>query len=352
MMLGAMIDAGLDLGDLKRELAKLPVRGYRLTARRIRKGAIACTKVDVHIPHSHHHTKASDILKMIRRSRLSVKERAIRIFTVLAESEGKIHGISPDRVEFHEVGAIDSIVDIVGTCVGLELLGIETLFCSRVPITRGTVHCQHGLLPLPGPATLDLLKGFPTTYVDLDRELVTPTGASILKALTSRAGWMPPMTLGAVGYGAGDQEIEGRPNVLRIMIGEEARGESDLIWQVDTNLDDTSGEEVGYLFEKLFEAGALDVYTTPIQMKKSRPAIKLSVLVSPDRLVRIEQVLRGSSDASGAIQIASRYRHCSHTLWTDSGQARGAQRRAFEILTGIRGHGGRCAEGGRFAASR
>jgi uncharacterized protein (TIGR00299 family) protein len=258
------------------------------------KGCIAATKVDVRIDHHHHHhhTPLKAILGLIRKSGLPapVKERASRVFTTLGRAEGKIHGMDPLKVAFHEVGAVDSIVDIVGSCLGLHLLGIERLHCSKVPVARGEIRTHHGVLPNPGPATMALLPGFPLAPVDLDREIVTPTGAALLASLVEDPGRLPEMTLETEAYGAGDWDLPERPNVVRLLVGRAASPEeSDLVYLVETNLDDTPGEVVGYLFEKLFAAGALDVYTTPIQMKKSRPATKLSALVPPSARARVEE---------------------------------------------------------------
>lgn len=294
MILGALVDAGASVGKIASELKKLPLRGFSVSARRVMKGPIGATKFTVRVTghgHSHHHTRAADILKMIRKSRLEngVKENAVAIFTRLARAEGKVHRISPARVEFHEVGAVDSIVDIVGACIALSLLGIRRLRCSRFPVTHGSVRTQHGDFPIPGPATLELLKGWPVTSLDIDRELVTPTGAAILTTLAEKSPQAPEMILEKTGYGAGDFDLGDRPNVLRVLVGESAVSErSDLIWVLETNLDNVSGETVGYVMDRLMNEGALDVYATPITMKKSRPAVKLSVLVSESARKKIE----------------------------------------------------------------
>jgi len=314
--LGALVDAGLPLAELKRGLASLPLKGYALSSRRVLKHAVSATKVDVTIkgekqkPHSHEHdghhhhdqdhdhghshTALKDILALIKRSGLPapVKERASDCFVRLGKVEGRIHGVGPMKVTFHEVGAIDSIVDIVGSCLGFHLLGVEEVYCSRVPIPHGEILTRHGRLPNPGPAAMGLLQGFPLIPVDIDREILTPTGAALLATFVREPGIFPDMTLTAMGWGAGHWDLPQRANVSRLLLGEKTSPEeSDAVWLIETNLDNAPGELVGYLFEKLLAAGAVDVYTTPIQMKKSRPGVKVSVLAAPSRRTALEEIL-------------------------------------------------------------
>jgi hypothetical protein len=309
MTLGALVDAGLPLTELRKGLARLPLKGYRLSARRVLKGAISATKVTVRIDeaaHRHLHTPLKTILGLIRRSGLpaAVKERASDVFLRLGRAEGRIHGVDPMKVEFHEVGTVDSIVDIVGACLGFHLLGVQELYCSRVPVARGEIRTHHGALPNPGPATVALLNGFPLTPLELDREVVTPTGAALLASLVRQPGRFPEMVLTASGYGAGDWDLPERANVVRLLVGEAASPEeSDAVYLVETNLDNVAGELVGYLYEKLFAAGALDVYSTPILMKKSRPAIKISVLVPPSRRAQVEAVLLRETPTFGVRRV-------------------------------------------------
>jgi uncharacterized protein (TIGR00299 family) protein len=337
--LGALVDAGLPLAELKRGLAKLPLKGYALSSRRVMKHAIAATKVDVTIagqrqkPHSHErhdhdhdhghdhghdhchehphdhghsHTSLKEILALIKKSGLPapVKASASDCFLRLGKVEGAIHGVDPLKVSFHEVGAVDSIVDIVGSCLGLHLLGIEEVYCSRVPIAHGEIQTRHGRLPNPGPAALGLLRGFPMVPVDIDREILTPTGAALLATFVREPGRFPDMTLSAIGWGAGEWDLPQRANVARVLLGERASSdESDSICLVETNLDNASGELVGYLFEKLFAAGAVDVYTTAIQMKKSRPGVKVSVLVAPSKRAAVEDVLLRETPTFGVRRV-------------------------------------------------
>jgi uncharacterized protein (TIGR00299 family) protein len=309
MTLGALVDTGLPLAELRKGLARLPLKGYRLSARRVLKGAISATKVTVRVDepaHRHAHTPLKTILGLIRRSGLpsAVKERASDVFLRLGRAEGRIHGVDPMKVEFHEVGAVDSIVDIVGACLGFHLLGVEEVYCSRVPVTRGEIRTHHGALPNPGPATIALLNGFPLTPLDLDREVVTPTGAALLASLVRRPGRFPEMVLTASGYGAGDWDLPERANVVRLLVGEAASAEeSDAVFLVETNLDNVAGELVGYLYEKLFAAGALDVYSTPILMKKSRPAVKISVLTPPSRRAAVEALLLRETPTFGVRRV-------------------------------------------------
>jgi uncharacterized protein (TIGR00299 family) protein len=318
--LGALVDAGLPLADLKRGLAKLPLKGYSISSRRVMKHAVAATKVDVTIagerqkPHSHEHddlhhhphghdhdhdhghshTSLKHILGLIKRSGLPapVKESASDCFLRLGKVEGAIHGVDPMKVSFHEVGAVDSIVDIVGACLGFHLLGIRELHCSRVPIAHGEIRTRHGRLPNPGPAAMGLLKGFPMVPVDIDREILTPTGAALLATFVRDPGRFPDMTLTSIGWGAGEWDLPQRANVARILIGEKASAdETDAVYLIETNLDNAPGDLVGYLFDKLLAAGALDVYTTPIQMKKSRPGVKVSVLAAPSARTAVEEIL-------------------------------------------------------------
>ncbi len=307
MMLGALVDAGLPAAELRRGLARLPVRGYAISTRRVTRGALRATKVDVRVGRAgHHHTPLKKILSLIRQSRLpsKVKERASDVFLRLGRAEGRIHGVDPMKVEFHEVGSVDSIIDVVGSCLGLHILGIERLYCSRIPVARGEIRAHHGAMPNPAPATMTLLRGFPLTPVDVDHEIVTPTGAAILAALAADPGRFPQMSLEAEGYGAGQNDIPGRPNVARILLGRTAGPEeSDVVFLIETNLDDTPGEVVGYLFERLFAAGALDVFATPIQMKKSRPGTKLSALAPPAARAAVEEIILRETPTFGIRRV-------------------------------------------------
>lgn len=307
MTLGALVDAGLPLAEIKKGLSSLGLKGYTLARRTVMKGSVRATKVDVRVKaHGHHHTPLKAILALVKRSGLptAVKGAATEVFLRLGVAEGRIHGMDPMKVEFHEVGAVDSVVDIVGSCLGLHAMGIGRLHCSRVPVAHGEIRMHHGRLPNPGPAALELLRGFPLAPLDVDRELVTPTGAALLAALAHDPGRLPEMTLERIGYGAGDWDLGERPNIVRLLVGTASSPEeSDAVYLLETNLDNVSGELVGYLFEKLFKAGAADVYTTAIQMKKSRPAVKLSVLVPPSRRPAVEELLLRETPTFGVRRV-------------------------------------------------
>src|SRR5882724_9559128 len=299
MIMGALVDAGAPFEALRHELAKLGLEGFTLERREVMKGAFRAAKVDVHIhdhdhaggetghehetPHGRHRhpdRNLPSILDLIAASGLnaSVKANAARIFTRLAEAEARVHGTSVDQVHFHEVGAVDAIVDVTGACIGLHLLGVDAVHCSALPVGGGFVTGAHGRIPIPGPGTAELLKGFPVVDTGVKRELVTPTGAAILTTLSASAGAMPAMTVEAVGYGAGTMELE-TPNVLRVFVGETAeQAATETILQVETTVDDMSPQLYEPLMERLFEAGALDVHLTPVLMKKSRPGVVVTAL--------------------------------------------------------------------------
>jgi hypothetical protein len=230
-----------------------------------------------------------------------VKEKALAVFAALAEAEGKVHGLTPEEVHFHEVGAADSIVDIVGTAIGLEYLGITQLACAPLPMARGWVECAHGKLPLPGPAVMELARGIPCYGVGLTQELVTPTGAAMVKALCREFGPLPPMTISAVGYGSGTQQLlNGQPNLLRLILGQSlAVQEAQTVEVIETHLDDWSPEGFPYLCERLFDLNALDVALAPIQMKKGRPGFLLTVLADPAHAFNIKQCILSETTAIG-----------------------------------------------------
>ncbi|MFQ5646520.1 MAG: nickel pincer cofactor biosynthesis protein LarC [bacterium] len=294
MTLGALIDLGANIKSIERELGKLKLKGYALSAQRCRRNGLAGIRFKVTLEGDPPTRHLKDILPLIDNSDLkpSVKKSAARIFTHLAEAEAKVHGTDIENIHFHEVGAVDAIVDIVGSCVAFDLLGVERVYCSNLRVGRGTAKTGHGLIPTPGPATLELLQGM-TTYSDgTDGELVTPTGAALASTLAGQSSPQPGMTVTGVGYGFGSREYPGLPNALRILLGEMA-GACEYehgVWQLETNLDDMSAEIYGYLMERLFEQGAQDVFFTPIQMKKNRPAVKVTVLCNDlykDKIIEI-----------------------------------------------------------------
>ncbi|HDN80528.1 MAG TPA: nickel pincer cofactor biosynthesis protein LarC [Chloroflexi bacterium] len=285
MVLGALLDLGLELGALKEALAGLEVSGYEIEARKVLKRHIAGTLVDVKVQEEGVERHLDDILEIIEKSALpeDVKETCGRIFTRLAEAEARVHRVDIKDIHFHEVGGIDAIVDVVGSVVGLKLLGIEEVYSSPLHLGRGFVECAHGKLPVPAPATLELVKGVPVYGRDIEAELVTPTGAAIITTLARGFGPSPAMEIEAIGYGAGHKDLP-IPNLLRVSIGrtrrpEEGGYEEDVVIVVEANIDDMNPELYEHVMDKLFEKGALDVFLTPIQMKKNRPAVKLSAIV-------------------------------------------------------------------------
>jgi len=302
MILGALVDAGVPLAALTRELGRLSVEGFRLSAREVRKGPFRATKVDVEIDAGarHPHRTLGDILAILAASALDegVRDRARAIFTRLAEAEARVHGTTTETVRFHDVGAVDAIVDVTGSVVGLHLLGIEQVRVSALPLGGGFVDGPHGRVPVPAPGTAELLRGFPVIDTGVQAELVTPTGAAILTTL-GRPGF-PAMTVTAVGYGAGTRDLPETPNVLRCLVGETAApGAAETILQVQTTIDDMSPQLYEPLVERLFEAGALDVVLTPVIMKRSRPGIVVTCLCLPERRDDLSRVLFEESTTIG-----------------------------------------------------
>lgn len=299
MILASLIDAGAELDRIRSQLASLDLKGYELRTQKVRRGLIQGLLLEVSVTSAEQpHRNLSDIQKLLSTSGLDgqVKSMAEEIFRRLAQVEAQVHGTYIQKVHFHEVGAVDSIVDIVGSCIALNLLGIEKVYCSELAVGSGTVRCAHGELPVPAPATAQLLLGVPTRVGYPGHELTTPTGAAILTSLAESFGPAPAMRAEQLGYGAGTSDFPDRPNVLRVVIGQDATSEgmdaeADEVWLVETNLDDAPGEMIGPLYDALLARGALDVYVTPIQMKKNRPGMLISVLVGPENLGEIETVL-------------------------------------------------------------
>ena len=311
MMLGALLDAGLPLDSLTAELARLPLAGYRISAQRASRGIITGTQVKVAIEKSDEKRSLKDILSLIERSGLTqrAKERSALIFHRLAEAEAKVHCHPVEEVHFHEVGAVDAIVDVVGAVIGIEILGIEALFSSPLPSGSGTVETEQGIIPVPAPATLELIAASgapirPTPRPELG-ELVTPTGAAIVTTLASFDD--PTFSLERIGYGVGSRELAAVPNVLPLWVGESTPEERQLLL-LETNIDDMSPELCGYVMERLFERDALDVWFTPIQMKKNRPAIMLSVLAPSEAEGKVvDAMLRETTTLGVRVQRIARH---------------------------------------------
>ena len=294
MVLGAMVDAGADLRAIETDLRRLGLENWSISAEKVKCGAIFATQVKVESREEHHHRGLSIILKRIEDARLAPRaaERARKIFTRLAEAEAKVHQMPVEQVHFHEVGAVDSIIDIVGAAIGLELLGIDEFACSAFNVGAGQAKTAHGVLPIPAPATAELLRGAPMYSSGIPHELVTPTGAAIATTLATRFAVVPQMKLRAIGYGAGSKDLKEQANVLRLLIGESAISEAGERWDapvtvIETNLDDMSPQIYGYFAEKALAAGALDVFSSPVQMKKNRPGLLVTLLSESANVSRL-----------------------------------------------------------------
>jgi pyridinium-3,5-bisthiocarboxylic acid mononucleotide nickel chelatase len=312
MTLGALIDAGVDADAIRSAIDSLGLP-IQLEIDKIRKGGFAATEVRVEAPEEHVHRHLPDVEAILSRGRLTERQRglALRIFRRLAEAEAEAHGLPLEKVHFHEVGALDSIADIAGAAVGLDLLDVGRFTSRPVPTGSGMVQCAHGLMPIPAPGTAALLKGVPLAPSAVKGELTTPTGAAILTAVVSEWVEQPVMTVERIGCGAGRREFVEQPNLLRLFVGtttDVTAEESDLVWVLETNLDDVPAEVIGYCFEELFAAGALDVFSTPIQMKKNRPGVLLSVLASEAALPALEAILFRETETFGVRRYAVRRR--------------------------------------------
>ncbi len=308
MILGSLIDAGSSQRRLNDDLKKLSLDNYISDSKKVIRSSITGTKFNVTIKEdtaSSEHNMRRDLKSisgLINESPLSesVKNDSIRIFENLANAEAKVHNTLPEEVHFHEVGAIDSIVDIVGSVIAIHDLKLEKIYFSPIRTGTGFVKCQHGQFPIPAPATVELLKEHRVINTNIQYELTTPTGAAILTTLGVNVEMCPEITLLQVGYGAGNHEIPQIPNLLRVMIGNTiTAGEQDEVWMVETNIDDMPGEHFGYLLEKILDAGALDGFLTPVQMKKSRPGTLISVLVGDEYLSKVEKIIFEQSTTFG-----------------------------------------------------
>ena len=306
MALGALVDAGCDVERLRAELRGLQVPGWELSAEKVWKNGMAATYVKVKSADQQKHRSLSTILEILQKSQLApqVRDRAAAIFQKLGEAEARVHDVPIEKIHFHEVGAVDAIVDIVGACIGFGALGVERFACSPLNVGGGTAQMAHGILPVPAPATANLLRGKPTYSNGVQKELVTPTGAAIVATLCDTFGPQPAMSVSAIGYGAGTADLEGQPNVVRIMIGETAEkgvpGFDEEIALIEANLDDMNPQIYGYFLEKALGAGALDVYTTPVQMKKNRPGTLLTVLCKPEDTNALMSLIFAETTTFGA----------------------------------------------------
>lgn len=305
MIIGSLLDAGLDFDQLKACLSRLPIRGYELNFEKVTRGHISCTKFHVlEIERQHEHRNLGTITKIIKAAELelSIQDKALDVFNQLAQAEAAVHGKAIDQIHFHEVGAIDSIIDIVGAVAALYYLDVETISCSPLNLGRGTVRCAHGILPVPAPATAFLVKEKPVYSNEFQGELLTPTGAAILTTLASSFGALPEIQVSAVGHGAGQSERE-HPNFLRVFLGDIDIRRVDRVDEeiavIQTNIDDMNPQIFDYLIERLLKNGAMDVFLQPIQMKKNRPGVLLTVLCKLGEVAEFTELIMKETTTIG-----------------------------------------------------
>ncbi len=323
MTLAALVDAGVDGHAIQQAVASLGLPG-EVAFESVRRGGFRATYAKVIAPEEHVHRHWHHIEAIIDKSSLTARQKdlAKRIFLKLGEAEAKVHGTDLAKIHFHEVGAVDSIIDIVGSAVGLDLLGVDRFEAGPVPTGRGWVKAAHGRMPLPAPATAELLRGVPLAESLVEGELTTPTGAAIITTVAERFTSLPPLTIESIGLGAGTRELTGQANILRLFVGTVVLpAASDRVWVLETNLDDLPGEVVGYATTKLLEAGALDAFVTPIQMKKNRPGVMVSVLCDETRIPVLEDLLFRETTTLGI----RRYPVSRHKL----------KRQAVEVVTAL-----------------
>jgi uncharacterized protein (TIGR00299 family) protein len=303
MTVAALVDAGVDPQAILAGIDSLGLPGVRLEFVPVMRCAFRALHLRITHPEQHAHRHLADIRAIVERGRLQTRQKqlALGIFQEIAQAEATVHGTTVDRIHFHEVGAIDSIVDIIGAAIGFDLLGVDQVVSSPIPTGRGQVLIAHGVCTVPTPGTAELLKGIPLVDVPVNLELTTPTGAAILKTVVDRFGPLPSMTIERIGHGAGTKDLKDRANMLRILVGETADvgQQSDEVILLETNLDDVPGEIVGYTCQRLLAAGALDVFTQPLQMKKDRPGVLLSVIARPGDQRRLEEIVFAETQTLG-----------------------------------------------------
>ena len=323
MIIGALLDLGVELDELRRQLASLDLSGYELSAAPVKRSGIAATKFEVKIDDARQPArKLSDITGLINDSAISdrCKADSVRVFERLAEAEAKVHASTKEKVHFHEVGAVDSIIDIVGSMIGFELLGVEQIISSPLRVGRGSVKAAHGLLPVPAPGTAELLRGVPVYAGDIDGEFVTPTGAAILTSFSTSFRDLPPVTIDRIGYGAGTRDPKDFPNALRLLLcdssGDKVRAPDDGVIVVETNIDDMNPQAFGHVMERAFALGALDLFLTPVQMKKDRPGVLITVLCEASKLDAITELLLKETTTLGIRYYEAKRRVLERTLET------------------------------------
>ena len=301
MILGSLLDCGLDFDYLKAELEKLDLKDYTIKKYKDQKKGISGTKFQVSVKKGHHHRGLHDILDIIDKSDLNqkVKSHSKEIFTNLAKAESKIHAKSVEEIHFHEVGAVDAIIDITGAAIGFDYLNIEKIIASKIHIGTGTLQCTHGTLPVPAPATLELLSSIPVYSTNIEQELITPTGAAILTTLGTYFGGMPSMTIEKSGYGLGSRDLE-IPNILRLTIGDKtSEFAHDVVQMIETNIDDMNPQFYEHIMDILFKHGAKDVFLTSVIMKKNRPGIMLNVLADPSKVDILTEIIFNQTTTLG-----------------------------------------------------
>jgi len=305
MFLGLSVDLGVSLATLKRQLARLPLKGYSLSSRRVARSGLWGTQVEVRTspgrgeshPHAHgeRHRGITEIRKIVNAGGLPerARSRALRAFETLVDAEARVHRVPAREIHLHEVGAVDAIVDIIGACLCLEALKVDRVICSPLPMGRGVIHCEHGTFPVPAPATLEILKGKPLYGNSFDGEMVTPTGASLAVTLADEFGPPPPLRVQRIGHGAGSRDHGDRPNLLRGILGmlDEPAALLEKVIVIETTIDDLNPQVYGHLMERLFSAGALEVFYTPIQMKKNRPGSLVTIIVPEERFDPVGEVV-------------------------------------------------------------
>ena len=313
MILGCLLGLGIDRSNFEAEIPKLGLPGVQFNVSTVDRSGISAIHVEVVTPESHEHRHLSNIRRIIDESDLnsSIKQRSTAIFTRLAEAEAKVHGISVERVHFHEVGAVDAIVDIVGACIGFEMLGVERFACSPINVGTGFVEMEHGKFPVPPPAVAELLADAQIYSNEISGELTTPTGAAIISTLSGGYGTLPNLKVERTAYGAGSRSYEKFPNVLRLILGEThaAATTADNLCLIETNVDDITPQVLGFVMERAFEIGALDCWFTPIQMKKNRPGTRVSVLCEADRRSQLSALLYRETTTLG-LRVRQIEREC------------------------------------------
>lgn len=313
MILGGLVALGVNEKELVEQIKLLKIPNFEIEFSTVNKSGISSIHAKVIIPKEHSHRHLSDIEKIINDSDLSdkIKQTAIKIFTRLAEAEAKIHGIDVQKVHFHEVGAMDAIIDVVGACIGFEMLGIEKFACSKIHVGSGFAKMAHGKFPIPPPAVAELLTGIPIYSTEITGELCTPTGAAIISTLCESYGEINDLNIEKIGYGAGTRDYQDFPNAIRLMLGEVQSPKSKVqsLILLETNLDDTTGQVLGFVLDKAFEIGALDCWFTPIQMKKNRPATMISILCEPKSREKLTELLYVETTTLG-VRVREVEREC------------------------------------------